>query len=329
MKTKIILVLLVSVFFLFASSLFSLVIGGTSVDLSRAFMEDGTERKILLYERIPRTILSIITGAGLSVAGLVFQTIFRNPLADPYVIGVSGGAAIGASLAILLPISFIFGQIGVSITAFVFSLAAIMLTWALSKDRTHKVYEILLIGVMFNAFASAVIMFLKAIVKPEKTQEMLLWLMGTFSSDIRGLLPILSITLLIFASISFLYRLSPELNALILGEEEAMAVGVYPEKVIRWVFFSGSLLVACAVSVSGMIGFVGLIVPHIARLLVGSDHRFSMLFSAIFGGGFLACADMMSRTLFPVFETETPVGVLTALIGAPLFVILLKRHYKG
>lgn len=307
-----------------AAMALSLAFGAAPIDLVAAVRGQAPrDLAVLLHERLPRTILAALVGASLSASGLAFQAVLANPLADPYIIGVAGGAAIGGTLAILFPLAL--GWAGTS--AFAFALGAIALTYRLSRDRVGRVraYEVLLIGVVFNAFASAVIMFLKAVVRAEKAQEMLLWLMGTLSSDVRGWDAIGGTGLIVALALFGLLRLAPALNALSLGEEDAASVGVDPARTTRAVFLAGSLLVAAAVSVAGLIGFVGLIVPHAARLVVGSDHRRTLPASAVGGAAFLVVADLGTRVLFPVFETEAPVGVLTALVGGPVFVWILKR----
>lgn len=311
-----------------AALLLSLVFGATSLDLVGALTGDSlSDRLVLLRERLPRTVLAAIVGASLSAAGLVFQAVLSNPLADPYVIGVAGGAALGGSLALVLPGIALLGHAGVSAAAFLGGLGAVVLTWRLSRDRRGRMraYEVLLVGVVFNTFASAAIMFLKSVVRAEKAQEMLLWLMGTLSSDVRGPGAILGTFALSLFALGLLFASAPALNALALGEEDAASMGVDPAKATRRVFLAGSLLVAAAVSVAGMIGFVGLIVPHAVRALVGSDHRVTIPASALLGAVFLVLADLLTRLLFPVFETEAPVGILTALVGGPAFVWLLKR----
>ena len=310
------------------AALLSLSFGATPLDLAAAFLEpSSSDYLVIVHERLPRTVLAALVGASLSSAGLVFQAILANPLADPFIIGVAGGAAIGGTQAILLPVAVFAGHVGVSLSSFVFALGAIALTYRLSRDRVGRIntYEVLLIGVVFNAFASAIIMFLKAVVRAEKAQEMLLWLMGTLSSDVRGWDAILVTSGIAAVALAVLYSVTPALNALSLGEEDAASVGVDPGKTTRVVFVAGSLLVAAAVSVAGLIGFVGLIVPHAVRALTGSDHRVTLPACALLGATFLVLADLATRVLFPVFETEAPVGVLTALIGGPLFVYLLKR----
>ncbi len=324
-------VLLATMFLLLAlASALSLAFGAAPVDLASALRgETPRDLAVLLHERLPRTALAALVGAALSASGLAFQAILQNPLADPYIIGVAGGAAIGGTLAILFPLAL--PWLGVSAAAFAFAVGAIALTYHLSRDRLGRVraYEVLLIGVVFNAFASAVIMFVKAVVRAEKAQEMLLWLMGTLSSDVRDWKAITGMGGLVVFALVGLMRLTPRLNALSLGEEDAASVGVDPERTTRGVFLFGSLLVAAAVSVAGLIGFVGLIVPHAVRLVVGSDHRRALPACALCGAAFLTLADLGTRVLFPVFETEAPVGVLTALIGGPVFVWVLKRGAVG
>jgi iron complex transport system permease protein len=330
LKGKRHLVLFCMLLALVAAMLLSLFFGATSIDvmgiISGASVNE-TDIAILLRERLPRTILGASVGASLAAAGLAFQAILKNPLADPYVIGVAGGSAIGGTLAMILPVAAVFGQAGVSLFAFLFGLFAIAGTWWLSRDSRGRVnvWEVLLVGVIFNTFASAVIMFMKSVVRAQKAQEMLMWLMGTLSSDIRGPGAVALSVGMTLLGCFILYRQAPALNALSVGEEDAASVGVDTGKTTRVVLIAGSLLVASAVSVAGMIGFVGLIVPHGVRVLVGSDHRFAIPASILTGAAFLVLADVATRMLFPVFQTEAPVGVLTALIGGPVFVWLLRR----
>lgn len=307
----------------------SLLFGAGPLDLIAAVTgESQQDRYVLMYERLPRTALAALVGMALSASGLAFQAFLQNPLADPYIIGVAGGAALGGTLAIIMP--FGFGRLGIAGAAFAFAVLATVINYGLSRDRVGRIraYEVLLIGVVFNAFASAIIMFLKAVVRAERSQEMLLWLMGTLSSQVRGLDAILFTAAVVFLGLFLLLRLAPSLNALALGPEEAMTVGVDPDRTGRNIVLSASLLVAAAVSVAGLIGFVGLIVPHATRLLLGSDHRHTVPASALLGASFLVLADLGTRLLFPVFHTEAPVGVATAFIGGPLFVWLLKKTWK-
>lgn len=325
MKWRLIVALTV---LLLLACLLSVITGAAPLDIHAALSTDGTDRLVLVHERIPRTVLAATVGAALSASGLTFQAILSNPLADPYIIGVSGGAAVGGTLAMVLPFMRDLGAPAVSALAFLGGLSAVLLTWHLARDRTGRMraYEVLLMGVVFNAFASAFVMFMKSVVRAEKAQEMLLWLMGTLSSDVRGFGAILASVSITVLGLAVLFRHSPALNALTLGEEDAASMGVDVERTTKVAFVASSLLVAAAVSVAGLIGFVGLIVPHAVRLISGLDHRVALPASAMLGAAFLVLADLATRTLFPVFETEAPVGILTALIGGPVFVWLLKRE---
>lgn len=325
------IVVLSGLFLLLLCAMFlSILFGATTIDVFSILSGDSVgdlEKAILLRERLPRTIMGASVGASLAAAGLAFQAILKNPLADPYVIGVAGGSAIGGTLAMILPVAALFGQAGVSAMAFLFGLLAIAGTYRLSRDAGGRVnvWEVLLVGVIFNTFASAVIMFMKSVVRAQKAQEMLMWLMGTLSSDIRGPGAIILSVGMTLAGGVVLFLQAPALNALSIGEEDAASVGIDTARTTRIVLAAGSLLVASAVSVAGMIGFVGLIVPHGVRVLVGADHRFTVPASLLTGAAFLVLSDVAARVLFPVFQTEAPVGVLTALIGGPVFVWLLRK----
>jgi iron complex transport system permease protein len=316
---------------LLAAVLLSLLLGSSSIDPFAALRgEAGVDARVLLRERLPRTLVALSVGAALATAGLCFQAILVNPLADPFVIGVSGGAAVGGTIALLLPPVAALGHLGVSGCAFLAGLGSIALTWRLSRDRTGRMrsYDLLLIGVVLNTFASAIILFLKAVVRAETAQEMLLWLMGTLSSEVRGPVEVGAALGLTLVGIVVLWGSSPALNALAFGEDDAASLGVDPAAITRRVFVVGSLLVAVAISVAGLIGFVGLIVPHAIRRVAGTDHRLVLPASALAGASFLILADVASRLLFPVFQTEAAVGVLTAFIGGPVFVWLLKRESR-
>jgi iron complex transport system permease protein len=317
---------------LLACLILSLNIGASSIDIISAISGDPSKSPdlaILLQHRIPRTLLAALVGASLSVTGAALQAFLRNPLADPYIIGVSGGAALGGTVAIIMGIGA-FAFSGVSAFAFIGSMAATFIIFSLSTGRGRfSNYEILLIGVVFNSFAAAIIMFLKTIVKSEKTLELLLWLMGSLTAEGTGMGKILILTVIFSTGFLLLYGNANYLNALSLGEEHAESLGVDPARLKKIVFIAASLLVSGAVSLTGMIGFVGLVVPHGVRLITGPDNRILLPVCAIAGSIFLVLSDIVARLLFPIFTTETPVGVITAFIGAPVFVYLLKVSKKS
>jgi iron complex transport system permease protein len=314
----------------------SVAFGSTPLDLGRALSggsELNLDRVILLQERLPRVALAAVVGAALAAVGVAFQALVRNPLADPFVLGVSGGAALGATLALAAGLTAVtVGAVilpAVPLFAFGGAVGSLFLVHALASFRGRILpLHLLLIGVVFNFFASAVIMFLKTVVAAQKAQEMLLWLMGSLSLEGRSLLDIGAAATLTGAGLAYLVASSQALNVVSLGDEGARHLGVDLDRVRRRVFVATSLMVGAAVSVSGMVGFVGLVVPHALRVVLGPDHRLLVPAAALAGATFLVLCDLLARLLFPVLTTEAPVGVITAFIGGPAFVVLLLRSRR-
>ncbi len=293
---------------------------------------DATQQAIVVQARLPRVIFAGIVGAALATSGAVFQTVLRNPLADPYILGISGGAALGGTILLTVG-NFLVGSvvIGVPIAAFVGAMGALALIFAVERwtpPGRGANYVLLLTGVVFNAFASAIIMFLKSIVSAQKAQELLFYLMGSLSVEGTDPTTILASALVVFACVLGLIWFARDLNALSLGDDEAAALGVPVTSVRRWTVLISSVAVAIAVAFSGLIGFVGLVVPHGIRLVVGPDHRVLLPTCAVGGAAFLIVSDLAARSAFGVFSTTLPVGVITAAIGAPLFVFFLWRSMK-
>lgn len=279
-----------------------------------------TQRAILFSIRFPRIILAVLVGASLSCAGVVFQALFRNPLADPYVLGVSGGAAAGAVLALGLGLGSLAG--GISGLAFAGAFVSLLLVFLLSGVAGHKSLErVLLSGVIVNAFFSAIIMFLVSITSRGQIHGAVFWLMGDLAMAEGE--QILLVALSLGLGFTAMFLCSRDLNILLAGEKTALQLGVPVRKTRIVLIVSASLVTGAAVSVSGIIGFVGLMVPHLARILFGADHRVLLPASLLFGGAFLAAADTVARTA--LMPAELPIGVVTALCGAPYFAFLLKR----
>lgn len=281
------------------------------------------DRTILWQVRLPRVLLSALLGGALTVAGVVFQALLRNPLADPYVLGVSGGASVGGVIALLLGLggSGVLGGIGVSAMAFAGAMGALLLIqWVATVAGRLAVYTVLLTGAIFNAFSAALIYFLQSVASLEELHAIVFYLMGQIPSLALGNLGLLAVPLLLI--VVGLFALARDFNALSLGEEGAAQIGVDVDRVKRRTLVLGSLLTGIAVSVAGMIGFVGLVVPHMLRILLGPDHRL-LLPAAFFGGAaFLVLADLVARVA--IAPGELPVGVVTALIGGPFFLYLLR-----
>lgn len=305
-----------------------LVLGSGAVDWSRVWDAGTVDAAIVWRARLPRVLAGLLLGGGLAAVGVVFQALLRNPLADPYVLGVSGGAALGGALALaLLPVT---RAGGVQAFAFLGALGATTLLWRLARGRHGaSALVILLGGVVFNAFAGAGVLLVEAVVEARKAQEILFWLMGTLAVETLGGAPLAVAAALVLGAAAWMLRHARALNALALGDEGARGVGVDVVRLRRGLLVGACLVVGAAVSVGGLIGFVGLVVPHLLRLVLGPDHRL-LLPSALLGGGaFLVTCDLVSRLLFPALSTELPVGVVTAFIGGPVFLYLLWREREA
>lgn len=276
----------------------------------------------IVYEiRLPRIIGALVVGASLAMAGAAFQSIFKNPLVSSDLLGVSNGAGFGAALAILISGANIITQI----FAFIFGLISVSFTYVIS--RTYKAGGILVLvlsGVAISAFFNALISAIKFIADPDdKLPEIVYWLMGSLASITMDKLLMIAVPIIIGAAI--LLALRWHMNLLAMGDEEAQSLGLNPSRV-RFLIIAGcTLLTSAAVSISGIIGWVGLIIPHMARMIVGPDNRILIPASLSLGASFLLLVDNISRA---VISIEIPIGILTAIIGVPIFLYLLKRGYS-
>lgn len=281
-----------------------------------------SEELIIMEWRLPRVLIACIIGAGLALAGVVFQALLRNPLAEPYILGVSSGGSLGAVIAIMAGIGSVKGISTLPFFAFLGALSTMFLVYSIARvGRRVPAHTLLLAGVIVNAFFSAIIMFLVSIIRADETHKFLLWSMGNLN-PVETKLTVISMSLIILGSFA-LYYYSNSFNLFSLGEESAAQLGVEVERVKIITFILASLITGAAVSVCGIIGFVGLIVPHIVRMIIGPDHRILMPTSALAGASFLVLADTIARTIIAPFEI--PVGVVTAICGGPFFIYLLKR----
>lgn len=307
-------------------SLISILIGTVHVtfhDLVQIFQQTESSRRIpsivILKIRLPRIILAAMVGFSLSMGGVVFQAVLRNPLADPFILGVSSGSAMGAVLGIMFGLSL---SIGIPVMAFGGALISIILIIGLGSQRIGmESHTLLLVGVIINAFFTALVMFFISIVTDDRLHGILFWLYGDLSQSEYSHFGIMAGVVLI--SYLIIYGYSKHLNLITAGEEMASHLGINIQFTKKVVLLTTSICVGVMVSFSGLIGFVGLIVPHMARILFGSDHRLLLPVSAIGGAIFLICADTLARTI--ISPTELPVGVVTAFLGAPFFLYLLLR----
>jgi iron complex transport system permease protein len=297
----------------------SLLMGPAGIGLPDSSTLTG---RAILGLRLGRFFMGLMVGAALSASGTVFQAILRNPLAEPYVLGVSGGAGLGAALSILVG-GGLLGAAGLPVTAFVFSVLTLLAVYGIASrgGGAPSVYSLILSGVIVSAICSSVIMFLVSTADIEGMHTVVWWMLGNLQPGSPGeqLFPML----VICGAIGGLWLLAPSLNVLTLGRETAHYQGVNADLVTVSSLLLATLLAATAVSMGGMIGFVGLIVPHVMRALFGPDHRWLVPVSAIGGGTFLVLCDAIARTL--VAPIEIPVGVVTALCGGPFFLVILRR----
>ncbi len=320
------LVTFIVIFFFLFSLLISIAFGPVSISLkefARIMLGKSTDYQtnlIFWQIRLPRVLLAFIVGASLAIAGALFQALFLNPLAEPYVTGVSSGAALGATIAFFfnlpsIPFLSLFALTGGLLTLiFVYSLAR-------QKGKVN-VYILLLAGVAASAFFSSLVSVLMA-KSGRDLHALVYWLMGSFSG--RGWSE-LKMSLVVLPFFWLPFHFSNELNILLQGEERALELGVEVEKVKKIMFFIASFLTAVAVSSAGIIGFVGLIVPHFTRLLLGPDHRKVLFLSVFVGASLMGLSDLLARVAFA--PSEMPVGVVTSFFGAPFFIYLLREKTK-
>ncbi|WP_168203415.1 FecCD family ABC transporter permease [Oceanispirochaeta crateris] len=279
---------------------------------------------ILLQIRLPRVVLAGLSGAGLSLSGLVFQAIFRNPMAEPYLLGVASGASLGAALFMMLnvPLAFL-SALGLTASAFAGSLLSVFLILMLGARNRNNMSSLLLAGIAFSAIAQAGVSVLMMINR-EKIERIVFWTLGSFSAATQGKSLILLI--LLIPSVLFILSRHRELDLLSLGHEEAHSLGINPERVSFVLLLVSCLITATVVSVCGIIGFAGLLIPHLMRLISGPDHRRLTGLSLMGGALLMILSDLLARTV--IAPTEIPVGVLTALMGGPFFLYLLRMNIR-
>lgn len=286
----------------------------------------GAEARTIVWDvRVPRILLAAIVGAALAGAGTAYQAVLRNPLADPYILGVSGGAVLGAVLFLAVAGDTAFGLFGRPAAAFAGAAAALVLLFALARLRGRtESHSLLLVGVVVNAFVSAILLFLISVGDPARFQGILFYLVGAL--DALSWPKVATVAGIVAVGLVALLAQSHTLNLLSLGDEEAGHLGVEAERATWGTVLAASLVTAAAVAFTGVIGFVGLIVPHAVRAVLGPDHRTLLPASILCGAGFLVVADAAARTV--AAPAEIPVGAVTALLGGPFFLVLLFRRLR-
>ena len=305
-------------------------LGSTDIRLSRVFdrsipWTDNVDAQIFFVARLPRVLAGALVGACLAAAGVVLQALLRNPLATPFTLGVSASAALGAMIAIALNLDVMaFGTAAVSLAAFTGSLfgTAVVYLLATRINKALSTNVLLLAGVTLNTFFSALITLVQYLIDFADWYRTARWLLGNL--DVSSYGPLLAATPLVGLSFALFAVLPRPLNLLTMGEDVAAARGVDVGRAQRIAFFSTSLATGAAISLAGPIGFIGIVVPHLVRLLVGADHRIVLPASILFGAAFLVLCDLIARTVMA--PIELPVGIVTALIGGPFFIWLLVRR---
>ncbi len=321
--------ILISAAFLLAASLYSLSSGSVDITLKdiipTLLKGNGTpEFSILFNIRIPRIMLGFAVGGSLSLAGVILQGMFRNPLVEPYTLGISGGAALGVALCIILGLHRIFPDFAMPLFGFMGAFAvALPISLINIRKGTVKTEGLLLTGVMISYISSSIVTLILAISRTEDLQGIIFWIMGSLEEPSWLLISIVLFISLTCLILSYIFSL--DLNALALGEEEAIHLGVNVERAKKMLFLIASVLTGVSVSIAGIIGFVGLVVPHFVRMLAGYDHRVLLVMSFIVGAGFLIFCDTLARTI--ISPVELPVGVITGILGGSLFVYALSRRF--
>ena len=308
------------------------LVGSEPISLKSAFNLTSAENvinpdyEIYFKIRLPRIVLACLVGAALACSGVIFQALLRNPLADPYILGISSGAGLGAIIAVLSGFTWtLWGRSPIAVFAFCGALGTVWLVWLIGRwtGRAHTT-GLLLAGVVVNAFFSAIIMFLSSISREHDVYSTIFWLMGNITEE-EPLVLWLSAGF-VAAGLVALFYISPRLNVMTFGEDDAQSIGISTSAVRLGAFSVAAFITAIAVSLSGLVGFVGLIVPHAVRLVFGPDHRQLIPLSAIVGATFLVAADTLARTI--VAPAQLPVGVVTAIAGGPFFLILLVKQTR-
>jgi len=324
---KWLLIIVLLLIFLLVAVVISIAVGEVSFSLSDLLhvfqkSDDGDLKYAILTQiRLPRIILGIAVGGALSLSGAILQGIYRNPLVEPYTLGISGGAALGVSLVIILGLQGIAGALVLPLAGFIGSLAVIFLVYVFSLRRgSIHTNSMLLTGVMISFIASSLMMLMMAVASNESLRGIIFWTMGSLDEPDMLLIKITLVSS--FAGLIFSYFFARDLNALRLGEEKATHLGINSAKAIRFLFIISSLLTGISVAVAGIIGFVGLVIPHIMRLFTGNDYRI-LLFSSFLGGAsFLILSDTLARTI--IAPNELPVGVITGIAGGLVFMVILR-----
>lgn len=323
--------ILVLIAMVLCAALLSLSVGDMDIsvpDILRYLrLKEGLEFAVLDNIRIPRTILAFSVGGALSLAGTLLQGVYRNPLVEPYTMGISGGAALGVAICIVLELHFKVSSLMLPLSGFFGAFVSIFLVYRLSSKRNKNlnINRMLLIGVMISFIASSAMLFFMSVTTAENIQSIVFWIMGSLNEPNKFLIYTSLFFSVLGLAVSYLYVVP--LNALRLGEVRAKHLGVKTDRSIKVVVITASVITGISVSVSGVIGFVGLIIPHLVRSIIGTDYRVLLLVSFLGGGIFLIMSDILARTI--IAPNELPIGVITGMLGGVVFITALSKKLKS
>lgn len=286
---------------------------------------DSLEYGVLRYIRIPRTVLAIAVGGGLSLSGAILQGVYRNPLVEPYTLGISGGASLGVTVVIVMNLHVV-SYMFLPMAGFLGSLATVFAVYLFGACRKGvSINRMLLVGVMISFVSSSLMMFFMSITDKDKISDIIFWIMGSLNESNQTMINTVLALSLICLALS--YAFVTPLNALRLGKDKAKYLGIDSDYVIRILFILTSIMTGCCISTSGVIGFVGLVIPHFVRTIIGSDYRILLLSSFLSGGIFLILSDIVARTV--ISPNELPIGVITGIIGGVAFIFIMwNKRYR-
>lgn len=319
-------VLLGALVVLLLTLLIAPTIGPSHISLSRAFEGLSPDHEIFFYARLPRVLMSMLSGAALAVAGVLFQALLRDALATPYTLGISSGASLGAVIAISFGVNQVFHLPAIWVCGFAGAAITLILVMAIaSEGKRISSFTLLLTGVTINSICLALILFLQNATTFGRSLTIMRWLMGGIEAEDSGVL--IWVAIIVIPTVLVIFWHWRDWNLLAIGDEWAATRGVSIRKAMLIGFFAGSLLTGTVTAFTGPIGFVGLIVPHALRIHMGSDHRLLLPASALLGAAFLVICDTVARTA--TAPTEIPVGVITAMLGGPFFIWLLRSKRRS
>jgi iron complex transport system permease protein len=322
--------ILILIILLISAALLSLSVGDMDISISKIFkllrLKNSIEYEVLNNIRIPRTILAFSVGGALSLAGTLLQGVYRNPLVEPYTMGISGGAALGVTICIVSGIYLITSPLILPFFGFLGAFSSIFVVYSLSskKKKDLNINRMLLIGVMISFIASSAMLFFMSITTAENLHSIMFWIMGSLNEPNKLLINISLASSLLGLIISYVYVVP--LNALRLGEVKAKHLGIKTVHSVKVMFIIASVITGISVSVAGIIGFVGFIIPHLVRNIIGSDYRVLLLASFLGGGIFLILSDILARTI--ISPNELPIGVITGMFGGVIFIVALRKKLK-